>query len=1241
MNQLNLTNVSDIQINQQGSSLFAVKHNPVQILKIDAESLQVTGAKTVSFPVGKIFYANGDTIYLNGFRISSYNFANGAARPTSLSVDLAVASQDGATLYTFKPSSLERYSWVGFSLARNDQTTVPVSSDYPLLITKSSDTLFLRNYRIDTSLDHKTTMLAPALAISAEGEIAISTGYVFAPHWDEVLGDLPFLASMAAISGDQRKIMVYQSDGRQLAFIDSAPFSRSIGTVINPMPENGGFAFSSLQPAPLLRWTEGGGNSYQVYFGTNSAMVVAATPSDPSFVGSAKMTNISLSERLEKGETYFWRVDQVGFLSTNNGPVWSFIHDVPAETIGLTFGPDNFRISGPPGARLKKSYRMNRSFGANPRPWTLQSSQPWLQFTPSNGVTPTDFSVTVDAREMPAGTTNAVVTLTSDLGAVQINAPIELIQPYIVQLLTDYERGVIYGVDIANGGIAQFNGLAGNIENFLAVTNKIGRMDDDPSKNVLYVITGHPSIHQIDLDTFTLLSAKAYPGSPAAVIAAGTNSNVFMANWNSSLGEYRTIDQFNHAQGLVTLSLNDGNRWIRGLATSPDGSYLHALFIGSWWRTYDLVEEKWLPPALTNSFPITYDENWHHLMVSEDGTKVFSRNYVYNPFPQPKITKRLFREAFAISRQGGVAFGTNYAMAAEARWVYGSYNAPSSIMSLSTDEKQLFSFDPASRKLVAISTDQVANVINMEITNSLPNGSLLFKPYPALRWSESFALSYDIYLGTNATEVENATFDSELYLGRVVTNTIALPQDLTPGTTYYWRVDQIGFNTHNKGDEIWSFVTSNFSVDQDPLQLTSFNGLETENSPIAINLFGSNLSWSAVENISWLTLSQTSGSGSAIIIPQVDTTGLTNGEYEGIIHLTVGSFQYDLKVTLARLGLQITKMLTDYRRPYIYAIQAPLNDIDGRLLFISTLTGTIETSLPIGRNPVDLTIGESKLYVADFGSATSPVVNLESRTLTTPLPLGTNVYRINAVRTNQLYVEPFNGKNIFVFNASTGEPIETIPSHYAGDGEADPTGTWYYHADPQLTRVYAYKVHPGVPSVWHQTPNLGVNNRNLILSHDGSRLFWQGLVLSSNLSTLKTHAPIYSANHDGSIIATATHVLESDTGETWAPIPVPTTVSAFSANGQKFFYYDSNAQNVRSILLWDDPKLNITHTQVDGNNFVMTVSGDSGQAFAVESSSNLQTWDQVTTGELSPGASTVQIQISQSGSATFFRLTLL
>ena len=85
-----------------------------------------------------------------------------------------------------------------------------------------------------------------------------------------------------------------------------------------------------------------------------------------------------------------------------------------------------------------------------------------------------------------------------------------------------------------------------------------------------------------------------------------------------------------------------------------------------------------------------------------------------------------------------------------------------------------------------------------------------------LSWSPGdFAVSHDVYLGESFDDVNDATIESDLFRGNQIATFyiagfpgFAYPEGLVPGTTYYWRIDEVNDADPEspwKGD-VWSFT---------------------------------------------------------------------------------------------------------------------------------------------------------------------------------------------------------------------------------------------------------------------------------------------------------------------------------------------------------------------------------------------------------------------------------------------------
>jgi len=97
-----------------------------------------------------------------------------------------------------------------------------------------------------------------------------------------------------------------------------------------------------------------------------------------------------------------------------------------------------------------------------------------------------------------------------------------------------------------------------------------------------------------------------------------------------------------------------------------------------------------------------------------------------------------------------------------------------------------------------------------------PDGVIHEDTWVNLSWTAGdLAVSHDIYLGDNLSNVNEASRDSEVYQGNQTDTFIIAgfsgqpyPDGLVPGTTYYWRIDEVNEAEPNspwKGD-VWSFT---------------------------------------------------------------------------------------------------------------------------------------------------------------------------------------------------------------------------------------------------------------------------------------------------------------------------------------------------------------------------------------------------------------------------------------------------
>jgi len=190
---------------------------------------------------------------------------------------------------------------------------------------------------------------------------------------------------------------------------------------------------------------------------------------------------------------------------------------------------------------------------------------------------------------------------------------------------------------------------------------------------------------------------------------------------------------------------------------------------------------------IAGSGPLVTDE-WQHAAATWDGS-----------------TMRLYLNGEDVGSvaKGGAALATDPAVSA----AIGSQ--PPDAFAAATPDHVVKFFDGLidDVRLYDAALNQEELQLLMESSGGYP---FAFGPNPAdgalhedtwvnLSWSAGdFAVSHDVYLGENLRDAEEATRDSELFRGNQISTFyvagfpgFAYPEGLVPGTTYFWRIDEV------------------------------------------------------------------------------------------------------------------------------------------------------------------------------------------------------------------------------------------------------------------------------------------------------------------------------------------------------------------------------------------------------------------------------------------------------------------
>ena len=774
----------------------------------------------------------------------------------------------------------------------------------------------------------------------------------------------------------------------------------------------------------------------------------------------------------------------------------------------------------------------------------------------------------------------------------------------IVKMLPDYLRPRVYALNKGNGTTAgtllALNPTNGaTLEELPLSLHPTDMAMTSDGGSVLIINTGSRTISKVNLGTFAVISEKTittpntYDLANPLHIAVGASNRVYFTDgaWAP------TITTFDYQSGTNVSQFQGPGAG--GLAVNRDGRRLYmwrqfgwgAGYLDSWVTRFDSDGNglSRMESSFTSARRDPFDTP---ILIDDSETKLFNKAQMFAATNVSILLNQFSENIYAISSNGAIAFGPTNVFNAVNNSVLSIFNSASTVQTLSPDQQQLLRYLPESSQIEVYDIAAVVPKTGPILVPSPSDESIAALAPTNLSWSLSpIALSYDIYLGTNIDEVSAATKDSSNFVGNCSTTNYPVG-DLIVSTPYYWRVDVIGFNTTNTGP-VWSFTISPVAVVPTELRVATIVGYNPPSTSLALTGLVSK-SWTAsVSDPDWMELGASNGVSPATLPISFRTSFLPVGLFTNYIQISADGLTVQLPIVADIRALNVTKLATDYKRPYVYGLQPPsTNGQKGLLLFINTTNDAIERALPIGTNPTDLTIHnvEDKLYIASYGENSTYVVDLRTQTLLPPLHLGTDIYKINGGKPDRIITEgPDQWIEIYIVNNVTGTNVGFLPRpQAAGDGETDPSGNFYYHCDSGSTSTFLHK--------YRLTNNTAVNfavsseesdgSRNLVMAPDGTRLFWMGSVYNADLSKLKhIDEEIYATTAHGDLALGERHAYDSRTGESVYTWPFATTVMAVSGDQQKVFLFNSEIKQLSSVPMADIadvPPPGINPTPKDG-----------------------------------------------------------
>jgi glutamine cyclotransferase len=1028
----------------------------------------------------------------------------------------------------------------------------------------------------DQNLEVKLRFEKEIITSTLHGDLLFSESTVYNGTSGLVLASLPVTTKVMGVTGDQKKLYLFPAGSKAFKTVDLSTISTLPPRQMVPDIADGSTVIGTSQS---LGWgIEPFATSYQIYFGTNRDAVANATQSSSEYLGSS-LTNTwsGALPALALDGNYFWRVDVIGFSGTRKGETWSF------NVAPLTTDPVKMDLSLPVGAPL--SNRTLVISGPVGREWTASTSSSWLKVGSTSGTTPGSLVVEVNVAGLAVGRYQGSVTFASGTDTWNLPVSLELLALNYVLAEADREATYIYAISQAASGTDDraFMVVIDTQTNAISQVVPVGRSVTDLAvhyqENRIYLSNWRTGkLLVLDRDTFKEVKTYSY----GAAGGYGTSSGDVYKVAAGKSGRV-VIEQEDQWINFFLIDTVTGNKLATGYAGEgggvfdPSGRYYYHgedNSSGAGIQKYDTSSDSFVKLASNRVYGFSYYGS-RRILTSGDGSSIYWNGGVFDQ--DLKVRLQLTNEVVSSTYHGELVFTDKTANNGTSGENLATLPVTTSIQGVSADQKKLFLFKNNAFTVVDIAA--ITAISPRGLIPGIADGSTVIGTEQELSWlREAGALSYNVYFGTSAEAVAAADKTSPEFLGN--TSGIRWPGALPVlefGKNYWWRVDIVGFNSTVAGT-VWSFRIPVIDVMPKAVDLAF-----PADSPVPtqrLNLTsgsggGSSVAWTASTNTPWIVLKNTTGAAPGNFDFDVNISGMAAGGRQGSITFTAAGDTFSVPVNLRIIALNVTKLVAHPTRPVVYGINtAGAGEGFSHLLEIDAATSKILRSMPIGLTPTDADIDavNDRLYVSNWGYGQTRVIDLSSWAELAPLSLGTDVYKVEATARGRIVTEGEDQWiNLALWNAATGLNLNSVSSLVReGDGESDPTGKFYYHADDNSSGAVVIKYDiSGDKFVQVATgPQFGYGSRNLVLCGDGSRLFWLGRVMDDNLHVLgQLPGEVYATTRKGELAIGAGEIWWSDSGIKLVTLPFESPVAVLSANDSNLVRFNPATKSLQSTLL--------------------------------------------------------------------------
>jgi len=809
----------------------------------------------------------------------------------------------------------------------------------------------------------------------------------------------------------------------------------------------------------------------------------------------------------------------------------------------------------------------------------------------------------LDRIEITFATEDLIASYTATISVDDGEAVTELfihanVRPLdIYRLLDDPLRSKTYGIQrdgIYNGSIIAFDPIQESILSCITVgESPTDFVINDDSTELFVINSVGKSIDVIDLETFShketinlpVYSAWGSAGDTTANIDLGPDDIIYYVDgtwgpvlhtFKRSTGEVLQSTTFNGSMGFMDFAVTSDKTRMVAMPQYGWSAGSHSSIIGHFTingnGTVNFVKQTSLSSFSREPFEAPV------LMRNDDQIAVM-KTISTDPANTDNLD-RVFPSAIWSMNPNGSVVATG-----DKLYEYDTgielYTIPGGSISGSGytySKAQTFTSD-FTRFVYFNSSDRTLNVVNLidEIGLELlgqslnpENGAVVNSP-EALTWGPLTGVDqYDLYLSTDEFSIAAADINSPFYLGRVTGTSFALLQTLTEGSVYFWRVDPVTLQGPEAG-AVYTFRVSDIALDVNKIDAKTVAGHPDYQVDIQLTTETSGVSWTASAADTWVTFTENTGSTPSTLSVHLDSTLLSSGFHNSTITLSSGSGDLEIPVQLQVEALNVTHIRSDRTSATTYAISEDTSSVISQayLLEIDSSAEKIQRVIPVGSSVTDFTIhyADNLIYVTNWKSGNLLAIDKSSLEHIKSIafqPAGAtgysegDVYRVAAGASQRLVVEEEDQWiDISLFNSNTETTLNKAFVREGG-GAFGPAGRYYYHGENNSSGASIVKFDTSGDS-FTQLANVRppeitsyYGSRTVVVSEDGSRIFWAGVALNQSLETeWGIGETVYSTSTDGRYAFSQTAIYDVNLRRQVLEMPTSTSVSGYNSTSEK------------------------------------------------------------------------------------------